>query len=56
MVEQPRRRTFGEWAEAYLASRIDFAEQKAKNVGSRLRMILPVLGDRDPAEITSSDI
>src|SRR5215471_8188535 len=33
MVEQPRRRTFGEWAEAYRRSRVDFADQTTKNLG-----------------------
>jgi hypothetical protein len=40
-VEQPRRRTLAQWADAYEASRIDLAEETRKNLSSHLRVILP---------------
>jgi integrase len=56
MVERPRARTFREWAEDYRTSRVDFADETAKNLGSHLKAILPTFGDRDPSTITPADV
>jgi integrase len=55
IVEQPKRRTFGEWAEAYKSSRIDLADKTSKGVGFHLKAMTS-LNDRDPAGITSADV
>ena len=56
LVETPKVRTFGEWAEAYRTSRIDFAPETTKNIGSHLKAILPTFKDRNPATITTADV
>jgi integrase len=55
-AEPPPARTFREWAAAYEASRVDLAEETTKNLGSHLKRMLPVFGDRDPASITPADV
>jgi integrase len=44
------------WAKRYAASRVDYAEETAKNVSSHLKAILPTLGERDPASLTPADV
>src|SRR5262245_30421304 len=56
IAEQPVRRTFGAWAQAYRTSRVDLTEGTTKNVGSHLKAILPTFEDRDPAAITPADV
>jgi integrase len=53
--EQPRSRTFGEWAEAYKTSRIDLADKTTKGVGFHLKTMTS-FNDRDPAVITPADV
>jgi len=55
-VEQPRFRTFGDFAAAYSTSRVDFADATTKNLGSHLKAILPTFKDRDPTTITAADV
>jgi integrase len=52
MVSAPARRTVAEWAKQYEASRIDYAEETAKNLGSHLKRILHVFGELEPEAIT----
>jgi integrase len=52
MVDAPARRTLAEWAKQYQASRIDLADETAKNLDSHLRRILPTLGELEPETIT----
>jgi integrase len=56
LLEAPRRQRFREWADAYKASRIDVAEKTTKTIGSYLKVIVSVFGDRDPAQITFNDV
>lgn len=56
MVQRPTARTFREWADAYQASRVDIAAETTKNLGSHLKTILPMFGDRDPETITLADV
>lgn len=56
LVEPSKVRTFAEVAEAYQASRVDYASETSKNLGSHLKAILPTFGDRDPATITFGDV
>ena len=37
----PARRTFAQWAAEYQASRVDIAEETAKNLSSHLNVMLP---------------
>jgi integrase len=55
MVEKPRVRTFRQWAEAYRRSRVDYAEETAKNLASHLKA-LAVFDDRDPETISPADV
>jgi integrase len=55
VLEQPKRRTFAEWAEAYRASRIDLAAATTNNIASHLKA-LTAFRERDPVTITPSDI
>jgi integrase len=52
----PKVKPLREWATAYLASRVDHADETAKNAKSHMKKILPVIGDRDPQTITWTDI
>jgi integrase len=49
-------RTFASYASAYVASRVDVAASTASTVGSHMKRILPAFAQRDPAEITPSDV
>jgi integrase len=49
-------RTFAQWAEAYQASRVDYAAETTKNAASHVKAMLRLFGDRDPATITTSDV
>jgi integrase len=49
-------RTFADWADAYQASRVDYAAETAKNLASHMKAILPTFGNRDPATITVADV
>jgi integrase len=51
-----KARTFASFAAAYEASRVDLADSTTRTVGSQLKSILPVFGDRDPAAITPADV
>lgn len=52
----PAYRSLAQWADAYTASRVDYAAETTKNMGSHLKAILPTLGHRDPETITASDV
>jgi integrase len=56
LTEKPRVRTFSSWAEAYGASRPDIGDETRKNAASHLKRLLPTFGERDPANITPSDV
>jgi hypothetical protein len=56
MLETPARRTLAEWAEQYRRSRIDLADETTKSLGSHLRRILPVFGEREPEAISWADV
>jgi len=49
-------RTFRIAAAEYKASRVDIADETAKNLKSHLAAVLPVFGDRDPAAVTMQDV
>jgi len=51
-----KTKTLAEWADQYRASRIDYADETAKNVVSHMKRILAVLGDREPQAITWGDV
>jgi integrase len=55
-VEIPAVKLLDRWAAEYQASRIDYADDTAKNTGSHLRAILPTFGSRDPHTITFADV
>jgi len=55
MVDPPKRRTFGEWAEAYRASRVDLAGTTSANIVYHLKA-MTMFDDRDPATITAADV
>ena len=55
-VQRPTVKTFSEWAEAYRTSRVDYAEETTKNMGSHLKLILATFADADPATITSAEV
>jgi integrase len=44
------------WAKRYAASRVDYAEETAKNVSSHLKALLSTFGERDPGTITAADV
>src|SRR4051812_19408179 len=48
--------TFEMVAQEYRASRVDIADETAKNLHSHLKSIVPVFGDRAPATITMQDV
>jgi integrase len=54
MLEQPTRRTFAEWADAYRVSRIDIGDETRKNMRSHL-LAMTIFDDRDPTTITPAD-
>jgi integrase len=56
LTAAPTRRTFGDWAEAYQASRVDLSANARKNIASHLPRILTGFGDRDPRTITTADV
>jgi integrase len=49
-------RTFAEWADVYRSSRVDYAQETAKNMGSHLKALNGVFGDRNPATISVADV
>jgi integrase len=49
-------RNFEQWAERYQATRIDYAAETTKNMGSHLKALNAVFGERDPAAITVADV
>jgi integrase len=49
-------RTFSTVARDYQTSRVDMADETAKNLRSHLKAILPMFGDDDPAAITFRDV
>ena len=48
--------TFEQWAERYRATRIDYAAETTKNMGSHLKALNAVFAERDPAAITVADV
>ena len=48
--------TFEQWAERYRATRIDYADETTKNMGSHLKALNAVFAERDPAAITVADV
>jgi integrase len=52
----PPTMTLAAWAKRYETSRVDYAEETVKNLGSHLKAILPTFGDRDPETITAADV
>jgi integrase len=55
MAERPTVRTFAEWAEAYLSSRIDVGAETRKNTLSHLRAMSD-FSERDPINLRVSDV
>jgi integrase len=55
-AEPPAHRVFADWAQAYLCSRVDLAEETVKNISSHLKAILPTFCQRDPTGITPADV
>jgi integrase len=56
-AQQPATvRTLAAVAEQYRASRVDYADETSKNLGSHLRKILPMFGERYPHTITFQDV
>jgi integrase len=53
---RPAARTFEQWAEAYRESRVDLAEETRQNLKSHVAAMLPVLGDYEPASLTTSEV
>jgi integrase len=49
-------RTFAEWAEVYRSSRVDYAQETAKNTRSHLKALNEMFADHDPATITVADV
>jgi integrase len=56
LTEQPKRRTFSQWATVYRKSRPDIGDETRKNTSSHLKRLLPAFGERDPATITPADV
>jgi integrase len=57
MLEQPAERlTLRQWAARYEATRVDYADETKKNLGSHLKAILKTLGDHDPIALTHADV
>jgi integrase len=56
LTEQPKARTFAQWAETYRESRPDIGDETRKNTVSHLKRLLPTFGEQDPAAITPSDV
>ena len=54
--EQPARRTFRQWADAYGTSRVDIGEATRKAMRSSLLRLNATFGDEDPATITAAGI
>lgn len=48
--------TFAQLTERYRATRIDYAHETTKNMGSHLKALNAVFGERDPAAITVMDV
>src|SRR5262245_62832086 len=55
MLEQPTRRSFREWAEAYRMSRIDLSAETTRGVASHLKA-MTTFENRDPVTITPADV
>jgi integrase len=55
LADPPKRRTFREWADAYLDSRVDLAGATAANVVFHLKTMV-TFDDRDPTTITPGDV
>jgi integrase len=55
LTDQPKRKTFGEWAEAYRASRVDLAGATKTNVLFHLKT-MTTFTDRAPAMISVADV
>jgi integrase len=55
-IEQLPSRTLTEWAELYVAARVDLADETHANVRSHLKRILPTFGNKDPALIRPGDV
>jgi len=56
LTEQPKVRTFREWALAYCESRLDIGDETRKTTRSHLKRLRPQFGERDPSSITSADV
>jgi integrase len=58
LAEQTTRRalTLRQWADRFLASRIDVDERTKKNYRSALRKAAETFGDRDPASLTADEV
>lgn len=56
MVDKPQMRTFGQWADAYQASRVDIAEQTKIGISAHLKLIAETFKDRNPATITTAEV
>jgi integrase len=52
----PPVRSFADWADAYVSSRVDLAPAARKVMKSHLALIVPIFGERDPATITAIDV
>jgi hypothetical protein len=56
MTVRPKTRTFREWAESYLDSRVDVGERTRAVIRSHFKKLLPTFGEDDPARIMPADV
>jgi integrase len=54
--EAPKVRTFAEWGDAFITSRVDLTASSRRTIGSHLKSLNSEFGERDPAAITPSDV
>lgn len=52
----PTVRKLSDWADAYLASRVDYSDDSAVSARSHVRRIVKTLGNRDAATLTPADV
>jgi integrase len=56
LTEQPRKRMFSEWAQAWKDSRVDVSAATLTGYHNHLLRLKPTFGERDPATIRPSDV
>lgn len=55
-LAEREKHTLSEWAALYEASRVDYAPASAALLTAAVKRIVPLLGDREPTELTVSDV